>query len=68
MDIDWKIPDGLTKVTFLVKVETAVRSSVKSRFGVMGVSTSGTFCGLKFSLPQRNRSGELQAISFRHFH
>lgn len=33
---DQKIPDWLIKIMFLGKVETAVRSSMKSRFGIMG--------------------------------
>lgn len=43
---DPKIPDGLTKIIFLVKMETAVRSDIKSRFGIMGFSTSDTILGL----------------------
>lgn len=37
--VDQKIPDWLIKITFLIKVETAVRSSIKSRFGIMSSST-----------------------------
>ena len=45
---DPKIPDGLTKIIFLVKMETAVRSDIKSRFGIMGFNTSDSILGLWF--------------------
>lgn len=34
--LDKKIPDWLTKIMFLVEVETAIRAGIKSRFGIMG--------------------------------
>lgn len=48
--LDRKIPDCLIKMTFLVKVETAIRSGIKSRCGVMGFSISDIMWGLWFSL------------------
>ena len=41
-----KIPDCLTKITLLGKVKTAIRAGIKSRFGIMGFSTSDTILGL----------------------
>ena len=34
--LDQKIPDWLMKITFLGEVQTAIRSGIKSRFGVIG--------------------------------
>lgn len=45
---DQKIPYCLIKITFLVKVETTVSSSIKSRFGNMALSTRDTALGLWF--------------------
>ena len=46
---DQKISDWLIKIAFLVKVETASRLGIKSRFGVMGFfSTSDTILDLWF--------------------
>ena len=39
---DQKIPDWLIKILFLGEAETAIRSSIKTRFGIMGFSTSDT--------------------------
>ena len=46
--VDQKISDWFIKITFLVKVETASRLGIKSRFGVMGFSTVTPFwaCGV----------------------
>ena len=44
--VDQKISDWFIKITFLVKVETASRLGIKSRFGVTGFSTSDTILGL----------------------
>ena len=45
------IPDWLIKITFLVKVETAVKSVNKSWFGTMDFSTSdNNFGPVVFSL------------------
>ena len=46
---DQKIPDGLIKITFLEKVETAAKSGIKCKFGIMGFSTSDTIFTLWFS-------------------
>lgn len=37
---DQKIPDWLVKITFLGNVKTAIRLSIKSKFGIIGFSTS----------------------------
>lgn len=34
--LDQKIPDWLIKITFLGEDETAIRSSIKSKFVIMG--------------------------------
>lgn len=39
---DQKIPALLVQFTFLGQVETAVKSGVKSTFGLIGFSTSDT--------------------------
>lgn len=44
-----KIPDWLIKITLPVKVKTAVRLGIKSRFGTMGFSTCDTALVLWFS-------------------
>lgn len=41
-----KILDWLMKIAFLGKVGTAMRSGIKSSFGVMGLSTSDAIWGL----------------------
>ena len=46
---DWKISDWLIKATFL-KVKTAIRLGIKSRFGILGFSTSHDILGLCFFL------------------
>lgn len=43
--VDQNIPDWLFKITFLVKVKTAFKSDIKSRFGIMSFSTSDTIFG-----------------------
>ena len=43
---DRKIPAWLIKITFLGKVETAIRSGIKSRFCNMGFSMSDAIWGL----------------------
>lgn len=43
-----KIPDWLIKITLLVKVKTAFRLGIKSRFGTMGFSTCDTVLVLWF--------------------
>jgi len=48
IDADQKISDWLIKIAFLVKVKTASGLGIKSRFGVMGFSTSDTILGLWF--------------------
>ena len=45
---DQTIPNWLIKITFLGKVETTVRLSIKSRFGIMGFSTSDSILGPRF--------------------
>ena len=50
--LDQNIPDWPVKVTFLGKVETAIRPIIKSRFGTMGFSMSDTILGLWFSFLQ----------------
>lgn len=46
--VDWKIPDRWNKTAFLVTVGTAVESDVKSRFVIIGFSTSDSILGLRF--------------------
>ena len=43
---DQKIPDWLSKTTFLEEAETAIRSGIKSRFGIMGFSMSDAILDL----------------------
>lgn len=43
-----EIPAWWIKVTLLRKLDTAVRSGVKSRFGILGVSTRDAIAGLPF--------------------
>ena len=52
--LDQKIPDSLIKIIFLEKVETAVRSDVRSRFVIRGFSTSDSMWGPWLSF-QRDR-------------
>lgn len=47
-DVEQKIPDRLTKVTFLVRTETVIRPGIKSRFDIMGFSASDPILGLGF--------------------
>lgn len=47
--IDQKISDWLM-IKFLWDVETAMRSGIKSRFGIMGFNTSGTLWAYGFLL------------------
>ena len=49
-DADQKIPGWLIKTKPLGKVGTEIRLSMKSRFGVMGFSTSDVILGLWFYL------------------
>lgn len=42
---DQEIPDWLIKTTFLVKVRTAMKSGIKSRFGIIGFSMSDAIWG-----------------------
>ena len=42
------ILNWLIKITFLGKVETAVRLGIKSKLVIMGISTSDTILGLWF--------------------
>lgn len=44
---DQKVPDWVRKITFLVKVKTAIMLGVKSRFGIMGLITSDTILSLE---------------------
>ena len=44
------VPNWLIKITVLGKVETAIKSHIKSRFGIMAFSTSDAILGLWFSL------------------
>ena len=37
---DQKTSDRLIKIILLVKVETAIKIGIKSRFGILGFSTS----------------------------
>lgn len=48
--VDQKVPDWLIKIIFLAIVKGAIRSDIKSKFGIMGSSTSDTILGLWFSL------------------
>lgn len=43
-----KILDWLVKITFLGKDETAVRSNIKSKVGIMGFYMSNAILGLWF--------------------
>ena len=47
--IDQKMPDWSITIMFLGEAETAIRSSVKSKFALMTFSTSAAFCSLWFS-------------------
>lgn len=47
--VDHKTPGWLNKVTFLGVTEIAVRSSIKSMFGIMGFNISDDILGLWFS-------------------
>lgn len=46
--VDQKIPDLLIKNVFLGEVETVIRSSIISKFGIIGFSTSDAKLGLCF--------------------
>ena len=50
--LDQSIPDWPIKVTFLGKVETAIRPIIKYRFCTMGFSMSDTILSLWFSVLQ----------------
>ena len=50
--VDQKIPDWLMKRVFLGEVEAAIRSGIKSRFGILSLSTSDAILGLWFSFEQ----------------
>lgn len=45
-----KIPDQLITIIFLGEVETVITSGIKSRFVILGFSTSDIILDLKFSL------------------
>ena len=49
--VDQKIPDWLMKRVFLGEVEAAIRSGIKSRFGILGFSTRDAIwaCGFLFN-------------------
>lgn len=47
---DWNISNWFIKITFLRKVQTAVRLAVESRFSILGFNTSDDFLGLYFSV------------------
>lgn len=50
-EADLKIPDWLIKTAFLVKVKTAIKSGIISRFGIMAFSINDAIWGLRlFSL------------------
>lgn len=53
-----KIPHWLIKITFLGRAETAIRSSIISRFGIMDVSTSDVILASGFYslIPAATRS------------
>lgn len=48
---DQNISHWPVKMTFVEKVETAVRSDVESRFGVIPLSASDSILGLWFLTP-----------------
>ena len=48
LDVDQEIQGWLNKIIFLRHVETAVKSGIKSRFGIMVFSTSDTIVVLWF--------------------
>ena len=50
--VDQKIPDWLMTRVFLGEVEAAIRSGIKSRFGILGFSTSDAIwaCGFLFTV------------------
>lgn len=45
---DQKILDSVSNITFVGKVETAVRLGIKSRFGIMSFSISHAIWGSGF--------------------
>ena len=45
---DQKIPDWLIKIVLLGEAETPIRPDIKSRFSILGVSTSDAILGLWF--------------------
>lgn len=45
---DHKVPYWLIKITFVVKVVTAVRLGIKSRLGIIDLSINDAICGLWF--------------------
>lgn len=47
--VDEQIPDLLIKITFLVKVKTAVRLGIKSRFDILSITTSDAIWAMVFS-------------------
>ena len=48
--VEHTTPGWLIKIIFLGEAETAIRPSIKSRFGIMGFSTSDAILGLWFSI------------------
>ena len=47
---DWNIPGGLIEIMFLGKFETAIKSGVWCKFGIMDFSTSDAILTLWLSL------------------
>lgn len=50
IDVDQKIPDWLIRITFLSKVQTAIRKGVTSSVGILGFGTRDAVLGLWFFL------------------
>lgn len=46
IDIDQNIPSWLIEIMFLGEVKRAIRSGIKSWFGILGFSISDTMLGL----------------------
>ena len=44
---DQKVPDWVMKITFPVNVKIAIMLGIKSRFGIIGLSTSDAILGLE---------------------
>lgn len=52
--VDQQIPDSLIEITFLVKVKTAVRLGIKSRFDILSTTTSDAILGYGCSLEHKS--------------